>query len=91
MTKPKYITICNGQPSPLSRPVPCQAACWSFAQERSRELLNCSVLGGAPLRCLRNRLVKRQNLIPAAMAKTAQGTSIQRGLLIAAALLDQDL
>ena len=91
MTKPKYITICNDGPSPLSGPVPCQAACWSFAQARSRELLNCSVLDGAPLRCLRNRLVRRQNLIPAAMAKTAQGTSIQRGLLIAAALLDQDL
>jgi hypothetical protein len=30
-------------------------------------------------------------LIPAAMANTAQGTSIQRGLLIAAAFLDQGL
>ena len=85
MTKSKYITICNGQRNLF------QAACWSLAQARSRELLNCSVLDGAPLRCLRNRLVKRQNLIPAAMAKTAQGTSIQRGLLIAAALLDQGL
>ena len=91
MTKPKYITICNGQRSPRSRPALFQAACWSFAQARSRELLNCSVLDGAPIRCLRNRLVRRQNLIPAAMAKTAQGTSIQTGLLIAAALLDQDL
>ncbi len=85
MTKPKYITICNGKDGL------CQAACWSFAQARSRELLNCSVLDGAPIRCLRNRLVKRQNLIPAAIAKTAQGTSIQRGLLIAAALLYQGL
>ena len=91
MTKPKYITICNGQPSPQSRPAHYQAACWFFAQARSRELLNSSVLGGTPIRCLRNRLVKRQNLIPAAMANTAQGTSIQRGLLIAAALHDQDL
>ena len=85
MTKTKYITICNDSPAL------CQAACWSFAQARSSELLNCSVLGGAPLRCLRNSAVSFQNFSPAAMAKTAQGTSIQRGLLIAAALLDQDL
>ena len=48
-------------------------------QIRSRVFLNLSVLVSLSRPRLRKTAVIRQNLIPAARAKTAQGASIQRG------------
>lgn len=51
-------------------------------QIRSRLCLKRSVWDGVLSSCLRKRAVTRQNFSPAATAKTNQGTSIQRGLLV---------
>ncbi len=61
----------------------CTLQYWDpFPQIRSRDCLNRSLLVALLSNPLRNSAVNRQNLNPAATAKTAQGTSIQSGCSI---------